>query len=73
MAILNYYFYANVHTADKKIVFEKIGTRLFYVFEDYDIEHIYRKLRKRGSGVFVINSARGRRLAKVIINNGRSF
>lgn len=70
MAISNIYLYANVNSGDKKLVYEKIGTRLFYITEDYNFVTIKNRLRKR-SGVFVIHNARGRRLAKLELNSGR--
>ena len=70
MAIIDRFVYSNVHSGDKKVAFEKVGTRLFYITEDYDFVTIKNRLRKR-SGVFVIHSARGRRLAKLELNIGR--
>ena len=70
MAIIDRFVYSNVHSGDKKVAFEKVGTRLFYITEDYDIAVIERRLHKR-SGVYVIHNARGRRLAKIIVHSGR--
>ena len=70
MAIIDRFVYADVHGGDKKIVFEKVGTRLFYITEDCDIAMIEKRVHKRG-GVYVIHNARGRRLAKLIVHSGR--
>lgn len=70
MAIIDRFVYADVHNGDKKVAFEKVGTRLFYITEDYDIAVIERRLHKRG-GVYVIHNARGRRLAKLVFHIGR--
>jgi hypothetical protein len=70
--VLNRFAYGNLNSGGKMIVYQHLFGRLFYVTEDYSIEKIERELLKR-DGEYVVNSARGRRLATYTVKRGGEY
>ncbi len=64
--------YVNLNSDGRMGVFQNLNARLFYVTEDYSIEKIERELLKR-DGEYVVNSARGRRLATYTVKRGVEY
>ena len=71
-SIINKFVYGNIYNGDKKIAYQNICGRLFYITEDYDISRIEETLAKR-NGEYIIKNGRGRRLATITIEKGVEY
>lgn len=70
MANKNYCISTYVYhtTNSKKLLYEEIGTRLFYIAEDIDENYLFKKYIRNKLGTFKVKDGRGRVLTKYVVN-----